>query len=213
MNHIQNIASFLNVRPEQVAATIELLDSGNTLPFIARYRKEVTGGLDEEQIRQLSERLQKLRALDERRETVLNSIQEQGKLTPELRRQLLAADSLTALEDLYQPYKPKRRTRASVARERGLQPLADIILAQAQIGQSLDQLAASFLKEEVPTLEDAWAGARDIVAETISDHAEVRRVTREKALQWGSQRCEKIESAEDERGTYQLYYDFEYRVR
>jgi len=212
MNHAQNIATFLNIRSEQVSATIELLDGGNTLPFIARYRKEVTGGLDEEQIRQLSERLQKLRALEERRETVLNSIQEQGKLTPDLRKQLLAADSLTSLEDLYQPYKPKRRTRASVARERGLQPLADMILAQAHVEGSLEQLAAPFLKEEVPTSEDAWAGARDIVAETISDHPEVRRMTREKALQWGTQRCEKIESAEDARGTYRLYYDFEYRV-
>ena len=212
MNHAQNIATFLKIRSEQVSATIELLDGGNTLPFIARYRKEVTGGLDEEQIRQLSERLQKLRSLDERRETVLNSIREQGKLTPELRKQLLAADSLTALEDLYQPYKPKRRTRASVAREKGLQPMADMILEQAHVQGSLDQLAAPFLKKEVPTSEDAWAGARDIVAETISDHPEVRRMTREKALQWGAQRCEKIEGAEDARGTYQLYYEFEYRV-
>jgi uncharacterized protein len=212
MNHIQNIASSLNIRSEQVSATIELLDDGNTLPFIARYRKEVTGGLDEEQIRQLSERLQKLRSLDERRETVLNTIQEQGKLTPELHQQLLAAESLTALEDLYQPYKPKRRTRASAAREKGLQPLADMILAQARLEGPLDQLAVPFLKEEVPTSDDAWTGARDIVAETISDHPQVRRATREKALQWGSERCEKIEGADDARGTYQLYYEFEYRV-
>ena len=212
MNHIQNIASSLNIRSEQVSATIELLDDGNTLPFIARYRKEVTGGLDEEQIRQLSERLQKLRSLDERRETVLNTIQEQGKLTPELHQQLLAAESLTALEDLYQPYKPKRRTRASAAREKGLQPLADMILAQARLEGPLDQLAVPFLKEEVPTSDDAWAGARDIVAETISDHPQVRRATREKALQWGSEHCEKIEGADDARGTYQLYYEFEYRV-
>ena len=212
MNHIQNIASSLNIRSEQVSATIELLDDGNTLPFIARYRKEVTGGLDEEQIRLLSERLQKLRTLDERRETVLNTIQEQGKLTPELHQQLRAAESLTALEDLYQPYKPKRRTRASAAREKGLQPLADMILAQARLEGPLDQLAVPFLKEEVPTSDDAWAGARDIVAETISDHPQVRRATREKALQWGSEHCEKIEGADDARGTYQLYYEFEYRV-
>src|SRR5512145_29469 len=110
-NHAQKIAAQLNVRPAQVVSTIELLDAGNTLPFIARYRKEATGGLDEEQIRQLSELLEKLRALDERRGTILKTIGEQGKLTPELQTQILAAESLTALEDLYAPYKPKRHTR------------------------------------------------------------------------------------------------------
>ena len=115
MDPIPTIAKTLSIHPQQVAATVELLDAGNTLPFIARYRKEVTGGLDEEQIRQLTELLQKLRALDERRQTVLKSIEEQGKLTPELQAQLQAAETMTALEDLYQPYKPKRRTRASIA--------------------------------------------------------------------------------------------------
>ena len=127
--HLQ-IASQLKLRPEQVAATIELLDAGNTLPFIARYRKEVTGGLDEEQIRQLSALLDTLRKLEERRQTIVASIEEQGKLTPELHQQLLGAESLTALEDLYQPYKPKRRTRADIAREKGLQGLADLIIKQ-----------------------------------------------------------------------------------
>jgi len=212
MTHTRQIATELNVRPEQVAATIELLDAGNTLPFIARYRKEVTGGLDEEQIRQLAALLDQLRKLDERRQTIVGSIEAQGKLTPELHQQLLAAETRTELEDLYQPYKPKRRTRATMAREKGLQDLADLILRQERTTRTLDQLAAPFINEDVPTAEDAWAGARDIVAETISDHPDVRRLTREKALHWGTLRSEKIDEAEDPRDTYRLYYDFEYRV-
>ena len=211
-NHTQQIATQLNLRPEQVTATIELLDAGNTLPFIARYRKEVTGGLDEEQIRQLSALLARLRKLDERRQTVVATIEKQGQLTPELRQQLLKADTLAALEDLYRPYKPKRRTRASVAREKGLQGLADLILEQAKTEQTVAQIAAPFLTDEVPTVEDALAGARDIVAETISDHAEVRRATREKALQWGMLHAKKVKKANDPRATYRLYYDFELQV-
>jgi uncharacterized protein len=212
MDHAQQIATQLNLRPEQVTTTIELLDAGNTLPFIARYRKEVTGGLDEEQLRQLSALLSKLRALDKRRQTIIASIEAQGKLTPELHEQLLAADTQTALEDLYQPYKPKRRTRASIARDKGLQGLADLILGQEPTTQTVAQIVAPFLTPDVPTVEDALAGARDIVAETISDHPEVRRITREKAHQWGVLRCHKTDKAEDSRGTYELYYDFEYRV-
>lgn len=208
----QKIAAQLNLRPPQVAATIELLDGGNTLPFIARYRKEMTGGLDEDQIRRLLESVTRLRAVDERRETVLGSIQEQGLLTPELQQQIEAAETLTELEDLYQPYKPKRRTRAGIARERGLQPLADLILEQARINQTAEQLAAGFLSEAVPTPADALAGARDIVAETISDHAEVRGQTRLKALRFGLLQSRKIKDAADEKGVYQLYYEFEYRV-
>jgi len=212
MTHTRQIATQLHVRPEQVAATVELLDAGNTLPFIARYRKEVTGGLDEEQIRQLSALLDQLRKLDERRQTIVGSIEAQGKLTPELHQQLLAAETRTELEDLYQPYKPRRRTRATMAREKGLQGLADLILRQERTPRTLDQLAAPFINEDVPTAEDAWAGARDVVAETISDHPDVRRLTREKALHWGTLRSEKIDQAEDPRDTYQLYHDFEYRV-
>lgn len=212
MTHAEAIAQTLSIRPQQVAAVVELLDDGNTLPFIARYRKEVTGGLDEEQIRQIGELLQKLRALDERRAAILASIEEQGKLTPELRQQIEAAETLTTLEDLYQPYRPKRRTRASVAREKGLQPLADLILQQLHTKDSLEKLAAPFLNENVPTIEDAWSGARDIVAETISDHADVRSRTRQRAMQWGIIRCEKAADAADERGVYQTYYEFEQRV-
>ena len=206
------IAAQLTIRPPQVAATIELLNGGNTIPFIARYRKEVTGGLDEEQLRAIQSQLEALRKLDERRESILASIEEQGKLTPELRTQLLAADTLTALEDLYQPYKPKRRTRAMIAREKGLQPLADQILAQLRSRDSAESLAAAFLNEKVANSEEALAGARDIVAETISDHPEVRRVTREKALKFAAARAGKIEDAVDEKQVYALYYDFQLRL-
>jgi uncharacterized protein len=209
MDFAPKIAAQLGLKNTQVAATIELFDEGNTLPFIARYRKEKTGSLDEEQIRQIQELLESLRALEERRQAIIASIEEQGKLTPELRQQLLDAETRTALEDLYQPYKPKRRTRASIAREKGLQPLADLIIQQGQTRQTLDQIAAPFLTEEVASVEDAFAGARDIVAETISDHPGVRGRTREKALQWAVLRCEKQDKAEDARGVYQTYYEFE----
>lgn len=211
-NYDQRIASQLSLRPNQVAAAIELLDAGNTLPFIARYRKEITGSLDEDQLRQLNAMLEKLRTVDARRDSIMASIEEQGKLTPELREALLAAESVTALEDLYQPYKPKRRTRASVARERGLQPLADLILKQVHTEGSAEQLAAPFLSDAAPTVEEALAGARDIVAETISDHAEVRGQVRARALQYGALRCEKIEDAEDPKSVYATYYEFAQRV-
>jgi uncharacterized protein len=212
MTHARLIAQKLVIRMEQVAAAIELMDAGNTIPFIARYRKEATGGLDEDQLRRINAVVGKIRSLDERRTTVLTSIEEQGKLTPELQQQILAVETLTELEDLYAPYKPKRRTRASVAREAGLQGLADIILQQPSTRTSLVEIAKPFLSDQVPTLEDAWSGARDIVAETISDHVEVRRITREKALQWGTLRCEKIDDAEDVRNVYHAYYQFEYGV-
>ena len=206
------IAAKLQLAEPRVAATVQLFDEGNTLPFIARYRKEMTGGLDEEQIRAIEQTLATLRALDERRETILASIREQEKLTPELAAQLLKAETLTALEDLYQPYRPKRRTRASIARERGLQPLADLILAQPRKGDRPDIAAQAFLNEAVPTVDDALAGARDIVAETISDHAEVRRQTREKALRFATLTATRIEGSADEKGVYTLYYDFASRI-
>ncbi len=171
----QPIAAAIAVKPTQVSAAVELLDAGNTIPFIARYRKEMTGGLDEEQLRQVQSAVEKRRALDERTATVLASIEEQGKLTDELREKIAAAATLTELEDLYAPYKPKRRTRASIAREHGLQPLADLILQQPTGGEAPETLASAYLTEDVPTVEDALAGARDIVAETIADDAAVRR--------------------------------------
>src|SRR5690606_21656182 len=198
------IARKLTLAERNVAATVQLLDEGNTLPFIARYRKEMTGGLDEELIRAIEQLLASLRTLDERRATILASIREQEKLTPELGTQILAAETLTALEDLYQPYRPKRRTRASIARERGLQPLADLILAQPRKGDQPETAAQGFLSDDVPTGNDALAGARDIVAEMISDHAEVRRQTREKAMRFATLTATRIENSADDKGVYSL---------
>src|SRR5512138_3339998 len=149
MTYAETIAKQLGLRTHQVAAAIDLFDEGNTIPFIARYRKEATGTLDEEQLRQVETALERARALDERRATVLASIEEQGKLTDELRQKIQAADTMTALEDLYQPYKPKRRTRAGIAREKGLQGLADMILNQARTRESPEKLAQGYLNEQV----------------------------------------------------------------
>src|SRR3989304_5640478 len=207
----QLIAAAIGIKPTQVSATVELLDAGNTIPFIARYRKEMTGGLDEEQLRQVESAVEKRRALGERSATILASIEEQGKLTDELRAKIAAAANLTELEDLYAPYKPKRRTRASIARERGLQPLADLILQQAKGADPLEQ-AAAYITDEGETAEEALAGARDIVAETIADHAPVRQGVREKALHFGVLHAEKIPEAADEKSVYSLYYAYESRV-
>ncbi len=212
MTYAQTIASTINVKPSQVTAVITLLDDGNTIPFIARYRKEATGSLDEEQIRQIEDQVNKLRALDERRGTILESITNQEKLTPELEAAIKAANTLTELEDLYQPYKPKRRTRATMAREKGLEPLAEFILGQLVSRQTAVQIAAPFINQEVPTAEDALAGARDIVAETISDTPLVRQTLRDKTFQFGLLRSEKIKDAVDERAVYKLYYEFELRI-
>ena len=212
MSHTAHISSQLNISEQQVAATTKLLDDHNSVPFIARYRKEVTGSLDEEQIRAITGLLEKLRSLQDRRETILKSIQEQGRLTPEIRTKIMATTSRSQLEDLYVPFKPKRTTRASVARENGLQPLAEMILKQENISKQLEELARPFLNESVPEAHGAWAGARDIVAESISENTEVRRIIRDKATQWGSLHSEKIKKAEDPRGVYQGYYDFNHRL-
>ncbi len=210
MTHAEQIASQLNVKPSQVTAVINLLDEGNTVPFIARYRKEMTGSLDDEQIRIIADELLRLRGLDERRVSILASIEEQGKLTDELRESINAAVTMTALEDLYAPYKKKRRTRAMVAREKGLEPLADLILKQDS--GSPEELAKKFLNDQVPNIEEALQGARDIVAEMISENANVRAATREKALKFGKVRVEKIKDAVDEKAVYESYYEFENRV-
>ena len=212
MNQNKFIAARLNARPEQVAAAVALLDEQNTVPFIARYRKEATGGLDEDQLRRIGALLETLRALDKRRQTILGVIADQGKLTPGLERKVQNAETVTALEDLYQPYKPKRRTRASVARENGLQGLADLILAQGRDRRGPAELARSYLNETITTVDEALAGARDIVAEIISDNADVRRRTRDKGLRWASLICQKTKSAEDPRGVFKIYYDYRGRV-
>ena len=212
MEFEQQIADQLDIRPKYVSATIELLDNDNTVPFIARYRKEVTGELDEDQLRKVSALLESLRVLVKRRKSILKAISGQGKLTPKLEAKLLSAGSLTELEDLYQPYKPKRRTRASIAREKGLQPLAALILAQPQDRRQLNEIAAPFLSAQIGSTDEAMAGARDIVAETISDHPVVRRRTRAKGLRWATLSCKRIAKSEDPRSTFKLYYDYNGRV-
>ncbi len=207
-----HIARALNLRPDQVSAAIQLFDEGATVPFVARYRKEATGTLDEEQLRQVQSLLEKGRALEERRTAVIASIEEQGKLTPELLEKLNAAETLTTVEDLYAPYKPRRKTRASVAREKGLQGLADMILSQARTPADDLRTAQGFLNEQVLTVEEALAGARDIAAETMSEHAEIRAGTRRKSMQFGQLECTRIEDAKDERAVYETYYAFSGQV-
>jgi uncharacterized protein len=210
------IAAELNLKPIQVHNTIALLDDDNTIPFIARYRKEVTGGLDEEQLRTIKERLTALRNLADRKETVLRTITEQGKLTDELRAKIEAAETMQEVEDLYLPYKPKRRTRATIARERGLEPLAEILLnQQEQTDLDPETLARDFLSDEVPDVEAALAGARDIIAETVAEDAETRAVVRDytNATTWLVVTASKEAPEVDQRKVYELYYDYREQLR
>jgi uncharacterized protein len=202
------IAQELGLKADQIARTVQLLDEDNTVPFIARYRKEITGGLDEEQLRAIQARLKYLRHLEERKETVLKSIAEQDKLTPELEARIRAAMVLQEVEDLYLPYKPKRRTRATIAREQGLEPLAELILAQEITEGTLEQFALDYLSEEVPTVEDAYAGARDIVAEVVSEDADLRKRVRERTFDQGRLVCAVADASLDPQGKYQMYYEY-----
>ncbi|MGD9404973.1 MAG: Tex family protein, partial [Anaerolineae bacterium] len=192
----------------QVASAVSLFDDGNTIPFVARYRKEATGGLDEEQLRQIEDRLGYLRRLAERKEAVLKSVEEQGKLTPELAAAIAAAETLQAVEDLYLPYKPKRRTRATIARERGLEPLADLLFDQKD-ARPLDELAVAYLCDDVPDTDSALAGARDIIAERVAEDPIVRGEARRQALERAAVVCQIAgEAGEvDPGGKYRLYYD------
>lgn len=203
------IAAELSIRIEQAARTIELLDAGNTIPFIARYRKEATGGLDEVQIQEVSNRVEKLRNLQRRKEEVTRLIDEQGKLTPDLADRIQAAQTLQEVNDLYLPYRPKRRTRASVAREKGLAPLADLILQQPVVGHPED-LALPFVNPDlgVETVDDALAGAQDIVAETIAEDAELRRQMRMAFSREATVRCRLADGDKDPTRKYADYYDF-----
>lgn len=167
MNITQILAQELSATAAQITATVAMLDEGATVPFIARYRKEATGGLDDTQLRTLAERLQYLRELEARKETVLKSIEEQGKLSDGLREQIEACDNKTALEDLYLPYKPKRRTKAQIAREQGLQPLADLILAEQP--QDMEAAAAPFVKDDIADTKAAFDGARAILMEQFAE--------------------------------------------
>ncbi len=205
---ITTIAHELGLKTDQIASTVQLFDEDNTMPFIARYRKEVTGGLDEEQLRAIQARLKYLRHLAERKATVLKSIADQGKLTPELEAKIQAALVLQEVEDLYLPYKPKRRTRATIARERGLEPLAELILAQEITQGTLEQFAQDYLSEEAPSVKDAYAGARDIVAEVISEDADLRKAVRERTLDKGLLVCAVADASLDPQGKYQMYYEY-----
>lgn len=204
----QKITGELGVKKWQVDAAVKLIDEGNTIPFIARYRKEVTGTLNDEQLRTLHERLMYLRSLEEKKEQVLSSIEEQGKLTEELKRQILAAETLVVVEDLYRPYRPKRRTRATIAREKGLEPLASLITLQQLTVPVLD-CALEYVnpEKEVYTPEEAVAGAKDIIAESISDEADYRIWIRKRTMQKGKV----ISAARDENAesVYEMYYEFE----
>jgi len=202
------LAHELKLAPTQVQAAVTLFDSGNTLPFIARYRKEVTGSLDEEQLRQLAKRLAYLRTLVEHKATVLDSLTAQGKLTPGLAIAIESANTLQAVEDLYLPFKPKRRTRAITAREHGLEPLAQMILAQPLTRDSLANLAKPFLNDQVTDIEMAWAGARDIVAEMISDDPELRGATRTLAREHSEISSAQLDAIQDPAKVFAQYYDF-----
>ena len=204
----QKLTEELGVKRWQIDAAVKLIDEGNTIPFISRYRKEATGSLNDEQLRKLHERLLYLRSLEEKKEQVLSSIEEQGKLTEELKAQILAAEALVTVEDLYRPYRPKRRTRATIAKEKGLEPLAALIWLQ-KTGEPLENAARLYISEEkgVATEADAIAGAQDIIAESISDNADYRTWIRRTTMKKG-----KVVSAAkdpDAESVYEMYYDFE----
>ena len=204
----QKLTEELGVKRWQVDAAVKLIDEGNTIPFISRYRKEVTGSLNDEQLRKLHERLVYLRNLEEKKEQVISSIEEQGKMTEELRRQILAAETQVTVEDLYRPYRPKRRTRATIAKEKGLEPLAAFIMLQ-NAKEPLENTAEQYISEEkgVKSAADAVAGAQDIIAESISDNADYRSWIRKTTMKKG-----KVTSAakdSEAESVYEMYYEFE----
>ena len=205
---IQLLAEELGCKEEYVNNVVTLLDEGNTIPFIARYRKEAHGAMDDTALRTLETRLQYLRNLQQRRDEVKSAVEAQGKLTDELARSIDNAATLAEVEDLYRPYKQKRRTRATIAKEKGLEPLADAIFAQDRNGKAPEELAKDFLNPDlgVETIEDALSGASDIIAERISDDAELRKSLR--ARMQKSALCESKAAKEDEDSVYRLYYDF-----
>ena len=211
--HFNKIAKEFSISEKQVSTTIGLLDEGATVPFISRYRKELTGSLDEVQVAGIRDRIEQLRELDKRREAILKSLTELGKLNPELEDQVRAAETMTALEDIYLPYRPKRKTRATAAREKGLQPLADLIMQQGKFDVSLE--ASRFIDEEkgVKSEEEALAGARDIIAEFINENAEIRGSIRELFLEKGTFQSKVIEGKEQAGHKYKDYFDWSEPVK
>lgn len=208
MDIILKLSEELGIKKSQAEAAVKLIDEGNTIPFIARYRKEVTGSLNDEVLRNLYERLTYLRNLEERKETVLNSIEEQGKLTEELKAQILAAETMVAVEDLYRPYKPKRRTRATIAKEKGLEPLANVILLQV-LNTPLEAEAEQYInpEKEVNSAEEAIAGAKDIIAEAVSDEADYRTRIRDLTMKKG--RVTSTAKDPEAESVYEMYYEFD----
>ena len=208
MDIILKLKEELNVEKWQVEAAVKLIDEGNTIPFISRYRKEITGSLNDEVLRNLHERLTYLRNLEEKKEQVLGSIEEQGKLTEELKEKILAAETLVVVEDLYRPYRPKRKTKASVAKEKGLEPLSQFILAQ-NATEGVEEEARKYIDEEkgVKTVKEALQGAADIIAESISDEADYRAYIREITMEEGTL----TSTAKDEKAesVYEMYYAYE----
>ena len=210
MNIIKKISEELNVKEWQVQAAVELIDEGCTIPFIARYRKEKTGSLNDEVLRNLGERLKYLRNLEEKKAQVISAIESQEKMTPELKKQIEEAQTMVAVEDLYRPYRPKRRTRAMIARERGLEPLAQIIASQL-VKQPLAEVAAAYITEDVPDVQAALSGASDILAEQISDEADYRTAIRKMTFNEGILRTEAKKP--EEKSVYEMYYDYSEPVK
>ena len=208
LEHYLKIAEELNIRQKQVSDTVELLDEGATVPFISRYRKEVTGSLDEVQVAEIRDRVQQLRELDKRREAILKSIREQEKLTPELEQKINAAETMTILEDLYLPYKPKRRTKATVAREKGLEPLAELIFAQESIKPEEEAQKYVDAEKEVNSVEEALQGARDIMAEWINENADLRKKMRDLFIDEGKFVSKVLPGKEEEAIKYKDYFDW-----
>jgi len=208
IDHHIKIAQELAVASKQVTATVTLLDEGATVPFISRYRKELTGSLDEVQITSIRDRIQQLRDLDKRREAILKSMTDMGKLTPELQKQINEAETMVALEDIYLPYRPKRTTRATKAREKGLQPLADLIFTQNKTDLAAEADKYIDAEKGVNSAEEALSGARDIIAETISENAEIRAQLRDMFMNKGSFQAKVVPGKEEAGIKYKDYFDW-----
>ena len=210
----QQLSKELKFPKKQVESVIALLDEGNTVPFIARYRKEITGALDEVQIRDIMEGWQYIKSVEQRKEDVIRLIDEQGKLTDELRTEITNANKLQIIEDLYRPYKQKRRTRATVAKEKGLEPLAEWMMSFPTTG-SLEEYAAQFVSEEKEVVDftEAINGAKDIIAEQISDDASIRQWVRKETFQSGNMTTSVKNEEKDEKKVFEMYYEYEEPVK
>ena len=212
MNIIDILIKEFSLKKFQVEATLKLIDEGNTIPFIARYRKEQTGEMSDVTLRELDERLTYLRNLESRQEEVIRLIDEQGKLTPELKTKILSSTTVTQIDDLYRPFRPKRRTRATIAKEKGLEPLAEIIWSQEETKKSIEEIATPYInaEKEVETLEDALAGAMDIIAEMISDDPDFRTLVRNRLYAKSTISTQAVN--EKEKSVYEMYYDYNEKI-